>query len=550
MKLKKCVGFWKLRERQLMIIGILLLAITLRIYKLGLVPISLHGDELGVGYNAYLLLTQGVDEYGKSWPMAFRADIPPLNFYATIPFIAILGKSELAIRLPNVIYGVLVVFITFLSTRKLFPKINAKFPVAELSALLIALSPWHIQASRIAYEPNLGLLLQLGGTYLFLQGNKKPQFWRLSAILLGLSLYAYHGPRLTTPLLVLFLVWWQRKNLKKNVTYAIQSLLIFILAGLPILGLILSRPLTENRLAGINIFIRSETLQANWQESNYDRSNLGRLLFHHPLLIYGLTFLRQYFNYVNFDNLFFDSVQLRYFYVRNSGLLYLWELPFLLTGLYQLLIDKKIFSRLVLFWLVIAPLPGALTLGPPNVGRSFMLLPMLQVTTAIGVGKIIISLKEKSDSYFNLIKILIFGALLFNVCFFLHQYFVHSTQLFARQWGYGLKEAVETVLPYEKTVNQIVFSQSDQTLKSAYIYVLFYGNKDYGWLNSVSKQRHSFIGYQSFGPYQFRVIDWELDKALPNSIFVGTSDDIPDSGQVIKDIKDLNGNVILRVAKT
>ena len=76
-------------KTKIILFAIIIVAFGIRIYQLTQVPISLHGDEIGFGYNAYALLKAGIDEYGYRWPMVFRADIPPLIFYATIPFIFI-----------------------------------------------------------------------------------------------------------------------------------------------------------------------------------------------------------------------------------------------------------------------------------------------------------------------------------------------------------------------------------------------------------------------------------------------------------------------------
>ena len=64
------------------LICIVLIAALLRNWKLGEIPISLHGDEVGVGYNAFTLLSSGLDEYGRRLPVSFRADVTPLIFYS------------------------------------------------------------------------------------------------------------------------------------------------------------------------------------------------------------------------------------------------------------------------------------------------------------------------------------------------------------------------------------------------------------------------------------------------------------------------------------
>src|SRR3989304_6112535 len=90
--------------------GIIILTVFLIFFKLGKIPISLHGDEVGVGYNAYTLLKYGVDEYNQKFSFSM---------------------------------------------------------LALLSTLFISISPWHIQLSRIVHDAAYGLFLQLCGLTLF-----------------------------------------------------------------------------------------------------------------------------------------------------------------------------------------------------------------------------------------------------------------------------------------------------------------------------------------------------------------------------------------------
>lgn len=56
----------------LLLFLVLLIGALFRLYKLVSVPVALHGDELGIGYNAYSLLLTGKDEYGKLLPSDYN----------------------------------------------------------------------------------------------------------------------------------------------------------------------------------------------------------------------------------------------------------------------------------------------------------------------------------------------------------------------------------------------------------------------------------------------------------------------------------------------
>jgi len=118
---------------------IIFFAFALRFIGLDKLPPSLNWDEVSHGYNAYSVLKTGTDEWGNFPIFNFRAygDYPlPLNLYLTIPFIAIFGLTEFAIRFPHVILGVL----TVISTYFLALGVTKKKNIALVSAFLMAIS--------------------------------------------------------------------------------------------------------------------------------------------------------------------------------------------------------------------------------------------------------------------------------------------------------------------------------------------------------------------------------------------------------------------------
>ena len=147
-------------------------------------------------------------------------------------------------------------------------------------------------------------------------------------------------------------------------------------------------------------------------------------------------------------------------------------------------------------------------------------------------------------------KVVLVGGLVYNVMLFGHQYFIHSQQEFATQWEYGLKRAAQTAAGWEGRVDKIIFTDA---YKEPYVYVLFYGNKSPAWFNQLEgKQRHWFMGYTSFGKYEFRQIDWQKDKYLGRGLLVGTAEEIPaDASGIVEEIMvPDNKTVVIRIVKT
>src|SRR5438034_626247 len=94
---------------------IIFLAFALRFYKLGSVPIGFHRDEAFLGYNAYSILKTGRDMTGHLLPIHLQSFLysPAGYSYFAIPFIAIFGLNEFAVRFPSALFGSLTVLLTY-----------------------------------------------------------------------------------------------------------------------------------------------------------------------------------------------------------------------------------------------------------------------------------------------------------------------------------------------------------------------------------------------------------------------------------------------------
>ena len=85
---------------------IIILAVFLRVWKVDKVPVSLFGDELDVGYQAYSILKTGRDYNGNFMPLHFQSMAEwrtPLYLYSCVPTVFIFGISPLGVRLPAII---------------------------------------------------------------------------------------------------------------------------------------------------------------------------------------------------------------------------------------------------------------------------------------------------------------------------------------------------------------------------------------------------------------------------------------------------------------
>src|SRR5438128_1362742 len=84
---------------------------------------------------------------------------------------------------------------------------------------------------------------------------------------------------------------------------------------------------------------------------------------------------------------YFVKGDLERHHAPDMSLMYLWELPFLLIGIYYLIFGE--FSgkaKLLLFsWVLLAPVPAAFAYGVPHAVRTLNFLPTFQIFTSVGL---------------------------------------------------------------------------------------------------------------------------------------------------------------------
>ncbi len=367
---KKKIYFW-------LILG---LSLALRLYRLN--SLELFGDELDVGYHAFSLLKTGRDYMGQFLPAyirSFSESRAPLSMYATIPFIGLFGLNSWGVRMGPVLFGVLSIGLLYWLV-KLLSK-NEK--VALISALVLALSPWHFHYSRAAFEVTLLLSLVLLGTIGFLK--KK---WWLAGLAFALSLYTYNTANIFLPLWTLLLAWTSRLELKKVTRGMVFSGLIFIFLALP-LGLRIIQGQASDRFNLISIFSNPKTTDQIVFKRNNGLGPETERIFHNKLTGWGGEFVNNYFQSFSPEFLFLKGDPNPRHSLPDWGQFYWWLLPFFLIGVYDLLKSKnKEFKNLTFGWLLLSPLASCLTVAGGNQAtRLFLMLPPLATIIALGISR-------------------------------------------------------------------------------------------------------------------------------------------------------------------
>ena len=367
------------KRLSLIILGIILfLAAFLRFYRISSNPPSLYWEEAALGYDAYSILKTGKDWHGNSWPLvafeSFGDYKPSLYFYAAVPSIALFGLNEFAVRFPSAFFGTLTVLLVYFLIKER--------RVALVAALLLAISPWHLQFSRAGFEANLGLFFTCLGAWLLFKILEKPKYSALFLSASGgsfaASMYAYHANRVFIPLflITLLLIYRQRKIFLTGLLVALLALPIFLK---------LNSPEIKQRFAETSAFATLDPIIKSNQLIQADGGGIIARLIHHRFWQYADIFFKSYSSHFNFNYLFLSGDTNPRHSIQTVGCLYLIQLPFLIYGILIALKRRQPQDLSLLAWLLLAPVPAGLTLATPHALRSLPMLIPLTIFTALGV---------------------------------------------------------------------------------------------------------------------------------------------------------------------
>lgn len=554
--------------RNKLLISVIILSAVLRLWKLGDIPPHLTSDEAALGYNAYSILKTGRDEYGELLPIIFKSFgdwKPGLYVYTAIPSVAVFGLTEFSVRLPGALFGIIAVWLFYLVVSELTQGSNVFLNnryAPLLAASLLAISPWHIHFSRGAWEINLTLTLTLAGILFFLRAirlNAKYFVW--SMIFFALTFLAYQGAKMSTTLVMVILVithWKYILNLpKRSLLFGLTSAVIITF---PIILSIFNGQAGRLEVFSIFSYPRPENiLQEILQEGNEQKGSLSYVLFHSETLNFLRGILGRWMNHFSGRFLFYegDWPNPRHS-APYSGML-LWMDMLLLAAGFIALCRARLTAGFifVILWLLVAPLPSALSRDAVHAVRSFQQIIPLMVIATMGV-VLIMQVLSKNRYKVVIFAFLILGYLI-NYTYWIDQYFNHLPVHNAKYWQFGYKQLVQEISKLETENKEIIIPQSyDQP----YIYFLFYKRYDPVKYQKNAKLSVSPLGSRDVGIIDkldlilFKWIDWHMERGRHGSVIVGNPEQIPinDSSNesdfhLLREIKYPTGELVFRILK-
>ncbi|MGI8550145.1 MAG: ArnT family glycosyltransferase [Dehalococcoidia bacterium] len=483
----------------------ILIGVVLRFADLHGVPPALNQDEAVNGYDAYSLFLTGRDHLGHPFSFAglesFGDWVTPLLTFLTVPAVGLFGLQTEVLRSVSALVGVLLIPIMYLLAVELFGRRS----IGLVAAFAIALDPWHVHLSRWAISPSvMPTMVALTMLAIVWTAHRRSSRGIVTvAVAAGLTIASYPTMKFYVPLLGLAglaAYWRDLRHIK--IEAMLYAAIIFIVIAAPALYLSTVDPGGRARFDQVSIF-------------------------HLPNL--GFSLLKnQYQAYFSPSFLFLSGDGDPMHSPPGFGVALLTSFPFLIVGLFWLLkslvrpgkpIERQ--SSLFLFLaLLLYPLPGSLTLPSPHGLRAAHVIPLLDLTTAIGIviGLFAFLARPSADRRIAVPQailaggfLLVFAAIPTDLYQHFDNYFNHYPKEVAPSFQFGLQQALSYAHLHEREYDQIWVVDTNEP----YIYVLFFNQ----WLPSevhdklqVSRNPPGFNQVYAFGKYHFLFLPSSINK--------------------------------------
>lgn len=471
---------------KILLVVILLVASFLRLWKLSINPVSLFGDELDLGYQAYSILHTGKDYQGNFMPIHFHSMAEwrtPLYLYSAVPTVAIFGITPLGVRLPAAIFGILGVLAFYLLIKEL--KIgnsasassslkigNWKLEIEEIGVFMLAISPWHLQYSRAGFEVTEMLFFLIIGLWLFFKSLKSGKWLWLSVVCLTLTPWVYSTAKLFTPFLMVFLfILYKKEILSFGKKYLVGAIVAGLIVGIPIAYSTLFSGGTA-RFDYISVFSDPTTIPEIGVARQIDARVRGETgtgltpkvadkLIHNKFTQWGEVIIHNVFQPFSTEFLFIkgdpdprQSVGIGEFY-RIDAIFLILGIVFFFTKFP----DKKI-KLFIIFWALVGVVPAAITRdGGNHATRLILILPPVIFLISFGLFETARSLSKNHRLLLSTSYILL---LLISFIFYMHTYWVHYPSLSERWWHYGWGPAITEIKKIDSNYDRVIISMSGE----------------------------------------------------------------------------------------
>ncbi|MFH1959422.1 MAG: hypothetical protein ABIJ22_03810 [Patescibacteria group bacterium] len=497
------------RRYWLWFILILFLAIFLRFFKLGQIPVSLYWDEAAILLDAKVVSKTGLDMHSRPWlqvlyPSYGDFKLPVYIWLATFG-VKFLGATELAVRLPSALADLATIILAGLISKELFFKFSKKKKdyLQLMTMSVVAISPWSVMFSRAGFEGHLGQLILALSVWVVLKARNKQWLVLFSPVLGALATYTYFSVRFVWP--VVFIITALLVLKKKAWKWFLPALIIFWVLLLPMIKSPLYAESNKFRYSTTSVLNAHDyAIQSNQYRELAGENSIDRVLFHRHWLM-TRELIKNYADNLSLNYLFLTGDPNLRHGTGEHGLFFLIFLPVLLIGLYQLFKKHRPELLVLIIWWLIALLPACVPETTPHSLRS--LNALVPVGIVLGFG--LMSLVEKKSKIINLIIASLIAVSIFE---FNYHYFTQYGADSAYDWQDGYKEMaleINQALPH---VADVYIDEFDDRF---YLWLLAYGDFTPEEILALPKENYQVkeIEKITFHEYHWSKID-SLDRKI------------------------------------
>ncbi|MEX2028029.1 MAG: glycosyltransferase family 39 protein [Candidatus Curtissbacteria bacterium] len=540
-------------KSRLIILSIIILAAILRIANLNSIPVGFNDDEAAFGYNAYTILKTGHDEWGNRLPFPVFESFGDWKLvgylYLTVASVAFFGMNELATRLPSVAFGILSVFVTYLLSKKLFNK-----ETGYIAAFLLAISPWHIIASRNAFESDVMIFFITTGTYFFLKGFDSRRYFVFSALSFVTSFYFYRSSWTFVPLFLLTLAYFSRKELKKSGFRLKKYFLLTALLLLPLVPVVLtfqgqSRFLQESFISGVSRTGLTNNISEKQSRCQTKAPQIICKAAHNKYSTFLSTYINNYFGNLSYATFFSKANPYGFQSFATRSTFYLFELPLFIAGVVFMVKKRTRAAKILIPWILLVPLGASIT-GIANYGRINIIMPAPQIIAAFGLVSAISAVKIPKFKLALAGLIAIIATLSFTS--FYSELFLTEPYVTSRHQRYGYKQLFGYLNTKESEYGNIYISKKIDN-SHQYIQYAFFQKLDPDYFVENAKRERGKNGWTEFasiGKYYFISSAPAAGNLPGKSLIVVGEHETEYRAKPEFVINDLRGDIIFKVFDT
>jgi hypothetical protein len=276
------------------------------------------------------------------------------------------------------------------------------------------------------------------------------------------------------------------------------------------------------------------------------------------LALLALFWAKRYLNYLDPNFLFFNGMHMTTLDSFGLGLMYPFEIPWLILGIFSFIKKKIPHKDVFVIWLLTGIIPDSLTNNQQQAGRLLHISFIVILVVALGLIEFVKWILKIKD---NLTKILVAGAyIVFIILILIHAFLtfsVHFPRAKGESYDEGLKQVSLYVTQHQSQYKEIMFDtrhgvDGPSMISNPYLYLLFYSKYDPKTYQTETRIYGSAANpYYHFDKYTFTYINWPVDSLKPDTLFVASPWSFPSDLHGVKILDTIyltNGHIAYYIA--